>query len=264
MAGRARQAEPGARARLPLPKYFVLRNILRERFREWRRGERLPSENELARQFRVTRVTLRRALGGLVQEGLIVRHQGKGTFYAGRDRAKGTQELSGALESLMVYEGGGRAEIVEKVRWAQASPEIAGQLGLRPTDAVVVIKRVGYSEDEPLAYIVNYLPYDIGVKVYDDDHDLERNPMVALLQEKYGIPLTRSVQTIEAVLADAEIAERLGIFVGTAVLQAERIYFSTRGQPIQFTRSWYRADRYKYTVTLRGWKRRRRRGGSRG
>jgi GntR family transcriptional regulator len=159
----------------------------------------------------------------------------------------------------MVYEGGGRAEIVEKVRWAQATPEVARQLRVIPGDVVVVIKRIGYSGGQPLAWIINYLPYDIGVKVYDDDQDLERNPMVALLQEKYGIPLTRAVQTIEAVLAEAEIAERLGIPVGTPVLQAERVYFSTRGQPVQFTRSWYRADRYKYTVTLRGWKRRRRR-----
>lgn len=239
---------------LPLPKHFLIQNILRERFRECRRGDCLPSESTLTREFKVSRVTVRRALAGLVDEGLIARQQGRGTFYVGGNRAAGLQRLSGLLEGLIEYEGGARARVIDKAKSSQPSLDVRERLRLDPDDPVVIIKRVATVEGEPLVYIVSHLPYDIGIKVYDAEQDLERYPLVYLLREKYGVPLARAIQTIEAALADAEVAERLGVAFGAPVLRVERIYFAKGGRPVHFTRSYYRGDRYRYSVTLRGWK----------
>jgi GntR family transcriptional regulator len=154
----------------------------------------------------------------------------------------------------MTYEGGSRAEVVEKTNWSEAPWDIRERLKLRQGEPVVVIKRVALIGDEPLFYIINYLPYDLGIKLYGDDRDLERFPIISLLREKYGVPLSRAVQTIEATLADTETAARLRVPVGAPVLLAERTYFARGGRTVQVSRAWYRADRYKYTVTLRHWR----------
>lgn len=233
------------------PKYAQLENILRERVRQFEPGSLLPSESELTREYGVSRLTLQRALAPLVQEGVIARMQGKGTFFLGSDRKKTLQPLSGALESLMVYEDNARAEVLEKVRWTQAAPDVRERLGLGPEDGIVVIKRIAYARTGPLFYIINFLPERFGKLVFEEARDLERHPIVALLRDRHRVKLESATQTIRAVLADSVVAESLELPLGAPVLLVERTYFTTGNAPVQFTRSWYRSDNYKYTVTLR-------------
>jgi len=238
---------------VPVPKYYVVLNILRESFAGFKRGDRVPSENELSKQFGVSRVTLQRALAQLVSEGVIVRVQGKGTFYAGDNRTPKVQAISGALESLMIYENGARAKVVAKARTRELPTEIRAFLRLAHTDEAVILKRVAIVGVDPFAYIVNYLPQDIGDKVFDEDKALTHSTIIYLLREKHHIPLTRAEQTITAALADPEVSKALNISIGSPVLRIERGYFTREDRPVQFTRSWYRSDLYKYTLTLKGW-----------
>jgi DNA-binding GntR family transcriptional regulator len=202
-------------------------------------------------------VTLRKALADLEESGLISQAQGKGTFYVGLNSVEPSQRLSGLIENIIRYERGGRAKIIEKTKALRPHVDVARQLSLSTDDPVVVIKRIAIVEDEPLVYIISYLPYDIGMKVYNDDRDLERFPIISLLVQKYSIPLLRALQTIGATLADTEVSEHLEVPLGSAVLQVERVYFSKRGRPVHLARSYYPADRYRYIVALRGWKQRR-------
>ena len=107
---------------VPVPKYYLITNVLRQAFAKFDRGDRVPSEIELAAQFGVSRVTVQRALAQLVDDGIIVRLQGKGTFYAGEGRKGGVQAISGALESLMMYENGASARVVGPSMMAAALP----------------------------------------------------------------------------------------------------------------------------------------------
>jgi GntR family transcriptional regulator len=238
---------------VPVPKYYLIINILRQTFAKYNRGDRLPSEFELAKEFGVSRVTLQRALAQLVEDGVVIRLQGKGTFYSGEGKDRRTQAISGALESLMVYENGASARVIGK-SWSRDAPsDVRQHLGLAENDEIVIIKRVAIVDAEPLAYIINYLPREIGVKIYDEDKALMHSPIAFLLREKYRVPLTRADQTIDAVLADPEVASALDFPIGSPLLRIERTFFTKKDKPIQFTRSWYRSDRHKYAVTLSDW-----------
>jgi GntR family transcriptional regulator len=238
---------------VPVPKYYLITNILRQTFARYERGDRVPAECELAAQFGVSRVTLQRALAQLVADGIVVRVQGKGTFYAGEGKKGSVQAISGALESLMIYENGASARVLGKSCSREAPPDVRRQLGLGPDEEVVSFKRVAIVDTEPLAYIVNYLPRDIGMKIYDEDEALTFRPIAYLLRERYGISLTRAEQTIDAVLAEPEVASALDFPIGSPLLRIERTLFTRKRRAIQFTRSWYRSDRHKYAVTLSDW-----------
>ena len=238
---------------VPVPKYYLIINILRESFAKYNRGDRVPSEWELAKQFGVSRVTLQRALAQLVDDGVIVRVQGKGTFYTGESKARRTQAISGALESLMVYENDASAHVISKSCSRDVPREVRAHLHLADTEEIVVVRRVAIVGPDPLAYIVNYLPRDIGMMIYDEDEALEHSPIVYLLRQKYRVAMTRADQTIDAVLADPEVAKALDFPIGAPLLRIERTYFARKDRPIQFTQSWYRSDRHKYTVTLSDW-----------
>jgi GntR family transcriptional regulator len=238
---------------VPVPKYYMITNILRQTFAKYDRGDRVPSECELAAQFGVSRVTLQRALSQLVDDGIVIRVQGKGTFYTGEGKKGGVQAISGALESLMFYENGASARVIGKSCSRETPPDIRRQLELEPSDEVVSFKRVAFVDAEPFAYIINYLPRDVGMRIYDEDEAMTHSPIAYLLRERCGISLTRAEQTIDAVLAEPEVASALDFPIGSPLLRIERTLFARKERPIQFTRSWYRSDRHKYTVTLSDW-----------
>ena len=238
---------------VPVPKYYVITNVLRQAFAKFDRGDRVPSEIQLATQFGVSRVTIQRALAQLVDDRVIVRLQGKGTFYAGEGRKGDVQAISGALESLMIYENGASARVLSKSCSREVPVDVRTYLALQDGDEVVSFRRVALVDKEPLAYIVNYLPGDIGMKLYDDDEALTHSPIAYLMREKHGISLVRAEQTIDAVLAEPEVARALDFAIGSPLLRIERTLYTKQERPIQFTRSWYRSDRHKYAVTLSDW-----------
>src|SRR5262249_24128974 len=162
---------------VPVPKYYLITNVLRQAFAKFDRGDRVPSEIELAAQFGVSRVTVQRALAQLVDDGIIVRLQGKGTFYAGDGRKGGVQAISGALESLMMYENAASARVVGKSCSREAPAEVREYLGLDAGEEVVSFRRVALVDNEPLAYIVIYMPREVGMKIYDDEEALTHSPI---------------------------------------------------------------------------------------
>jgi GntR family transcriptional regulator len=188
----------------------------------------------------------------LVNEKMISRQQGKGTFFVGAAPEKQSlQPLSGALESLLHYEANSEVRIVDKAKWSRAPEDIRTALGVDAGTAIVVFKRVLVSNGVPLTYLANHLPAEFGDRLFKDDIELRRYPITSLLKDKYKIPVTRATQTIEAVLADPLLAQHLEITVGSPLLFVERTFFCDDGRVAQFTRSWYVSHVCKYTVELR-------------
>lgn len=238
---------------LPLPKYHRIYLVLREQLQEGRFEGGVPGELALMRQFGVARVTVRRALEQLADEGLIAREPGRGTRAIGPDERTGggagdpmRTHLTGLLENLVSM--GLRTSVkVLDVDTVTASGAVASALGLAPGDAVQKAVRVRSTREGPLSHITTYVPADIARRF--GRRELSRKPILLLLEES-GVKVGRAVQTISARLADAEVAGHLDLAVGSALLAVRRLIYDEQERPVQWLHGLYRPDRYEYEMQL--------------
>jgi GntR family transcriptional regulator len=231
-----------------LPLYHKVAAVLRQRIRDgtYVAGERLAPEDDLAAEFEVSRATVRQAMGALVMEGLVSRKQGRGTFVLPAGKSTMNHRFHGSLSDLINESI--RAQITNlTVNHDVPVPEpISAALQLeRPVGSIV--KRTRMMDGQPFAYTINYLPPHIGRQLTETQLQ-EMSLMQTLLS--MGIKLGSATQTIRAELADIDTCTWLGVEVGAAVLFVERLVQNTEGRPVEFVRSWYRGDRYEYTIAL--------------
>ena len=240
---------------LPLSKYHQIYLVLREQLKEGRFLHGLPGELELARQFDVGRVTVRRALEQLVDEGLIVREVGRGTRPTTRAEQTGTRagktpppatRLSGLLENIVSVSRGTQVKVIEW-RVIHASHEMAEALRIAENDKVRKAVRRRSSDAGPVSHITTWVPETL---VHGFGRaELTRKPMLELL-EASGIELGHVVQTISARQADAQVAHELQVALGSALLSVRRLVHDVDDRPVQLLHGLYRPDRYEYKMEL--------------
>lgn len=244
-------------AALPISKYHQVYLVLLEQLREGRFEAGLPGELELARQFGVGRVTVRRALEQLTQEGRIVREVGRGTrpvVTRGRGgNGTGAEPLSPAgapLKGLLAnIVSVSRGTVVKVIEWKliPASPELAVALGMAEGEPVRKGVRRRSSRAGPVSHITTYVPESLVRGV--GRAELARKPILQLLQES-GVEPGRAVQTVSARHADARVAAELDVSVGAALLWVRRLVYDTHERPVQLLHGLYRPDRYEYQMEL--------------
>ncbi|HXD42801.1 MAG TPA: GntR family transcriptional regulator [Ramlibacter sp.] len=238
---------------LPLPKYHRIYLVLREQLQDGRFAQGVPGELALMQQFGVARVTVRRALEQLAQEGLIAREPGRGTRAIGPPQRTGAAandpmrtQLTGLLENLVSM--GLRTSVkVLDVDTVSASEAVAAALRLRPGDPVQKAVRVRSTRAGPLSHITTYVPAEVARRF--GRRELSRKPILLLLEES-GVKVGRAVQTISARLADAEVAGHLDLAVGSALLAVRRLIYDEQERPVQWLHGLYRPDRYEYEMQL--------------
>ncbi len=234
-----------------VPLYYQVQSVIRQRITngDYPPGTQIPSENDLSGEMGVSRVTIREALRELVREDLLVKVQGKGTFVAqSLSPAMPQMKLTGFLEDLY--------DQVQKVvvRSAQIDQtpvtyDLRKVLRLGPDILEIVrIRRLRYVNDAPYSFTINYLPVEIGTQI--QEQDLYRVPLLRFLQEELKIPITRAYETIEATAADPEVAARLDIPLLSPTMHVTRVVYTERDRPLELVESYYRADRYQYSVNL--------------
>lgn len=233
----------------PIPLYYQLEQILRSKVEagEFSPGQRLPTEQELSREFGVSRATVRQALAALVSEGLLRRKQGKGTFITEKVQQTKSVKFTGFTEDLF-HQGYKLETQVLEIRPTPASDRVAAFLRLAPGSEVIRFKRLRFVEGTPLSYVINYMPPEIGIKVSEED--LRQHTMLSILEQKLQIPLGTIRHIVEAIKADIEIASLLSIGVFDPILYIETDVFSQAGNPVEIVDTYFRADRYRYTVEL--------------
>jgi GntR family transcriptional regulator len=244
-------------AHLPLPKYHQVYLVLREQLREGRFDEGLPGELALMGQFGVARVTVRRALSQLAEEGLIHREPGRGTRpvsaraqevqMQASAMATGQQaRLSGLLENLVTM--GLRTTVkvllVERMR---APSDVAAALNLPASAGVQKAERVRSTPEGPLSHITTWVPESISSGF--GERELAQKPILLLLEES-GVKVGRAEQTISARLADVGMARHLDVSVGSALLAVRRLIYDEDDRPVQWLHGLYRPDRYEYQMQL--------------
>ena len=234
----------------PVPLYWQLKQLLKERLAEdgaYPADTRVPGEEELAATYRVSRMTARQALTELVNEGVLYRRPGKGTFVARPKIERRLARLTGYYEE-MTERGLKPGARVLGQSVVEAGRDVAERLGLRPEDRVIQIFRLRLADGEPMAIQTVHLPHDRCPNLVNDD--LTQASLYQLLEHKYGLRLGHARERITATRASRQQAALLAIPRDAPLLQIERLTFLDDGVPIEYVESFYRADRYVYTTTL--------------
>src|SRR5262245_31717072 len=234
-----------------VPLYHQVEPVLRHRIatRQYGPGLQIPSEHELGRELKVSRVTIREALRELVRENLLVKVQGKGTFVA-PDLPKVLQPIkyNGFLEDLYQRVEQLKVVTVEMGR-VPATDKVRALLHLTPeVTEIVEIKRCRHVEGEPFSFTMNYLPVEIGSQV--DAGVLKTVPLNTVFERDLMIPIVRAEETVEAAPANPEVAQQLAIPVLYPVMHVTRVMFTDRDRPLDVVETFYRADKYHYSVNL--------------
>ena len=240
---------------MPLPKYHQIYLVLREQLQDGKFAQGVPSELALMQQFSVARVTVRRALAQLAQEGLISREPGRGTRAlpprgATKGKPAGSKsqqaQLTGLLENLVTM--GLRTTVkVLSVQHLPAPEEVAMALQLKAGDVVQKAQRVRHTKEGPLSHITTWVPETIARNF--GRKELAQKPILMLLEES-GVKVGRAEQSISAKLADASMAQHLDVALGSALLAVSRLIYDTDDKPIQWLHGLYRPDRYEYHMQL--------------
>ena len=212
-------------------------------------GERLPSERELAGRLGVSRMTLRQALGSLERRGLMVRRVGRrgGTFVAEPKIERDLTALAGLTAQLrrQGHRAGARVISAEE---GPAGIRTARALGVDPGGTVYRVTRLRLSDDEPLALERSMFPASLFPGLLAEPLD---GSLYELLADRYGHDPVRATESLEPVVATADVAKVLGVKAGAPLLLVERTAFDVAGAPVEYARDLFRGDRTTVVVESR-------------
>lgn len=225
--------------------YLILRDrILSHSFAH---GTRLPTENDLARFHRVSRVTVRRALEELARERLIERRRASGTRVIYKPESGPlTADITGALATRAEM---GKRTTIKLLAFdyvASAGP-IGPALGVPPGEKLQRSVRVRYFKGVAFSYLTTHVPAHIG-KTYSKT-ELANGPLLTLL-ERSGVRIERATQRIGAALATPEIAHALDVRTGSPLIELTRIVFDKDGRGVEHLHALYRPDRYTFEMDM--------------
>ncbi|MBK8024149.1 MAG: GntR family transcriptional regulator [Chloroflexi bacterium] len=230
----------------PVPLYYQLQEHIRSLIEEGQLedGVCLPSEAEIAERFNVSRATVREALRGLVERGLVEKRQGVGTFVT---NTKIDEVLPGLVSFSTEMQARGfhvHSHVLDKARLVPPV-RVLQSLHLPSGSEVAMVRRLRFVNRKPFLISTSYL-----LPIISLNEDFSGS-MYELLENTYGYRITAGRTSIEAGLVDNHEAPLLEAEAGSAVLRITWLALAERGLPVEYSETTYRADRYRYVVQLR-------------
>ncbi|KAB2903888.1 MAG: GntR family transcriptional regulator [Burkholderiaceae bacterium] len=235
------------------PLYQQIKGLILQSLQagEWKPGEAIPSEMELAARFRVSQGTVRKAIDELAAENLVMRRQGKGTFVA----THAEQHVQYRFLKLLPDTGDARVEgpaqrrIIDCKR-VRASAEVARALALRTGDPVIQARRVLAFSGTPTILEDIWLPGQAFKGLTAQQMGGYPGPTYAMFEIDFGVRMVRAEEKIRAVLPDTEQATLLDVTTATPLLSVERIAYTYNDVPMELRRGLYRTDTHHYRNAL--------------
>ncbi|MCG5077720.1 GntR family transcriptional regulator [Paraburkholderia tagetis] len=233
----------------PQPLYARIKNTLRSRILDgtYAPHSQMPSEYALCAMFDVSRITVRQALGDLQNEGLVFRLHGKGTFVSKPKAFQNVTSLQGFAEAMSSM----GHEIVNQLRAfriVEASGHVAQKLDLPEGARVAEIHRVRVLDREPVSFELTWVPEPLGKRLAGAD--LATRDIFLILENDCGVPLGHADVSIDAMLANDEIARALRVQEGSPVLRIERTTHDAQGTPIDYEYLYFRGDAFQYRLRV--------------
>jgi GntR family transcriptional regulator len=229
-----------------VPKYYALKGELLRLIEGADVGTMLPTERDLAERFEVSRTTVRQAIAELVVEGRLERTQGSGTYVA-EPKLIQLRQLSSFTEDVSERGRDTRSDVLDISRVA-ADAEVARALDVAAGTKVHRVERLRVVADEPIAHEVAHLA---GSYPRLAAELAKRGSLYLTLAQAYGVELADAEDAIETALASPIEAQLLGVDVGLPMLLIRRTARDDAGRPVEYTRSVFRGDRFRFVARHR-------------
>ncbi|NLP49633.1 GntR family transcriptional regulator [Bacillus sp. RO1] len=227
--------------------YLQIKETLIQRIQEkiWLPNKLIPTEQELMKEFEVSRTTIRQAISMMVQDGLLERQQGRGTIVKSQQLVGSLGRLKGFAEEVLER---GLTPYSQLIR-AEFSTDLYHEKAMLQTEdeSILVIERIRFADNLPIAYERSCWPKSIGVKLMKEE--LNQANFYQILEQN-GIALRKASEKISAMNATMHEADLLGIRAGEALIEMTRLSYGLDDKPIEYTRTKFRSDQYHYNVEL--------------
>ncbi len=233
-----------------LPKYYVLKQKIIQMIEneEVSEGETIPSEHELVAKYDISRITVRRAIDELVNEGYLYRVHGKGTYVKGNTYEQDLFSMASCTDAIMdLGLKPGRKIISQQI--IKCDKKRARKLQILDNASIFKLHRVYYADGEALNTTIATLPYKYFENI--EKYDFEKDSLYKILEEAFGVKITRATRTFEAMIAYGDIADYLEIDQGQPVLLFSGITYGIingKEVPVEVFKCHYRTDKFKFYI----------------
>ena len=225
------------------PAYIAIHDQIKDEIDKgiWKIGQRLPSERDLADTFQVSRMTLRQAITLLVEEGVLTRKVGSGTYVAS---TRVQEKMRGTTSFTEIIQLQGKTPSSKLLSYTRTHPneQECKQLNLKQIDTIIRMERVRYADDVPVVYEVASIPANLIENVRKEE---VTNHFFKTLTDN-GYEIGKSQQTIYARLASEKVAKHLQITKNEAILALRQVSYLTDGRPFEYVNSQYVGDRFEF------------------
>lgn len=233
------------------PKYYIVKQDIIKRINDntYKEHETIPSERDLMAMFDVSRITVRKAIEELVNEGYLYRVHGKGTYVKGEGEQNNLVSITSCTEDIERLGHTPRRRVLNK-SVIDADAKRKNVLNLSEDDEKIFnLSRIYYADDEPVNYTRTYLPY----KYFPDIElfDFSRVSLYKILEEKYNVKITKATRTIEAISAHDKLIDYLDVEENVPLLQfCCTTYGIVNGKEvaIEYFKCCYRTDKFKFYI----------------
>ncbi|CUA97822.1 GntR family transcriptional regulator [Thiomonas bhubaneswarensis] len=238
------------------PLYRQIKGLITRSLQQgdWKPGELIPSEADLARRFGVSQGTVRKAVDELAAEGLLLRRQGRGTFVSTHHEERVKFRFLRLVPDATAEGGRPLPQPMDRqfleCRRVRASQEVARMLGIKTGESVTQIRRLLLLAGEPVVYEDIYLPGPAFRALTAERLESYRGPLYALFESEFATRMVRAEEKLRAVNADAQEAQLLRVREGEALLLVERLSFSYGELPAEYRRGLYNTRHHHYRNEL--------------
>lgn len=235
----------------PLPLYYQIEQFLLENIQNGSLSvdECLPPETELMDTFQVSRATVRQAISNLVNQGVLSRHKGKGTFVKAPKVQEHALQVLESFHEEMSKKGYLPETKVLEFKVIEGIPEVNEKLEIPESEPLYYLRRTRLINGEAVLTFQTYLPLRRFPGLLDEN--LEANSLYERLETRYGLRVNRVVRHIEAATAGKEEAAALGIERRSAVFHVAFTGYANDTLPVEFSKTTYRGDKVEFVVEVR-------------
>lgn len=243
--------KPVVDAALPKPLYEQIKDYIRHNIQAgvFAPDTRIPSERDLAKNFNVSRLTVNKAIKELIYDGVLYVQMGKGTFIKAPTYNQQLEALTGFSEDMR-SRGQSPSSRVLNAAIIPAPDDIARILEVLPGTHLIHLERVRMADDQPMAVEISNLAASLCPGILEH-YDFARESLYYVLRKEYRLVLAYAEQTIEARPATRDEADTLHLKPNSPVLHMTRVTYNDKDRPLEYVRSTYRGDRYKFRAILK-------------